>query len=433
MRCQLVSTDLQPELRVDLLPANQSAYRRCHSTETAVAAVHNDLVRAADAGHVSALVMLDLSAAFDTVDHAVLLNVLQNRFSVHGLPLDWFRSYLSDRSQTFCITGSQSASFALDCSVPQGSVLGPVEFIAYTEDVTELFRRHQLHYHIYADDKQLYDDVPVAQASTLLRRLADCVSEVGDWCASRRLQLNATKTEFAWFGSHANMLKLSRADCNLSVGGVAIKPSAVVRDLGVLLDAELTMKQHVSQVAKSCFFQLRRIRQIRRCVDQDTAMQLVCSLVLSRLDYCNVVLSGLPKSTLSTLQHVQNTAARLVLGLRSHDHVTQALQQLHWLPVELRIKYKLCLLMHMAHSGQCPSYLRDMVLPTATNNSRVGLRSGSTQRYIEPRLRSRLGQRAFSFSGPSAWNSLPHHLHDISDTACFKRSLKTHYFNVAYH
>ena len=92
--------------------------------------------------------------------------------------------------------------------MPQGSVLGPVEFIAYTEDVTELFRRHQLHYHIYTDDKQLYDDVPVAQASTLRRRLADCVSEVGDWCASRLLQLNATKTEFACFGSHANICLL---------------------------------------------------------------------------------------------------------------------------------------------------------------------------------------------------------------------------------
>ena len=91
------------------------------------------------------------------------------------------------------------------------------------------------------------------------------------------------------------MLKLSRDDCSLSVGDVSIKPSPVVRDLGVLLDAELTAKQDVNNVAKICFFQRRRIRRPRRCVDHNTAMQLVCSLVLSRLNYCNIALSGLPK------------------------------------------------------------------------------------------------------------------------------------------
>ena len=96
-----------------------------------------------------------------------------------------------------------------------------------------------------------------------------------------------------------------------------------------MLDAELTMKQHVNNVARSCFFHLRRIRRPRRCVGHNTAMQLVCSLVLSRLDYCNIVLSGLPNSTISILQHVQNSAARLVVGLRTQDNTTQELKRLH--------------------------------------------------------------------------------------------------------
>ena len=141
-----------------------------------------------------------------------------------------------------------------------------------------------------------------------------------------------------------------------------------MRDLGVLLDSELTMKQHVNQVARNCFYQLRRLRQIRRYAGQDVAMQLVLALILSRLDYCNSVLAGLPKSNLAILQRVQNAAARLILELRPRDHISDALRQLHWLPVDRRIKFKLCLLMHSAHTSWCPKYLTDVLKPAAKYN-----------------------------------------------------------------
>ena len=135
-----------------LLPANQSAYRRYHSTETAVLTVYNDILRAVDRGQLTPLVLLDLSSAFDTVDHDCLLRVLKNRFSVDSPALDWFQSYLSNRSQTFIAANSKSDPVPVEYSVPQGSVLGPVQFIAYTEDVTELFDKHDLRYHLFADD-----------------------------------------------------------------------------------------------------------------------------------------------------------------------------------------------------------------------------------------------------------------------------------------
>jgi len=113
------------------------------------------------------------------------------------------------------------------------------------------------------------------------------------------------------------MQKLSALDCSLSVSSSVIKPAAVVRDLGVLLDSELNMKQHVNQVARTCFYQLHHLRQVLRYAGQDVAMQLVSALILSRLDYCNNVLAGLPKSTLAILQCVQNAAAWSIL-----DHMT---------------------------------------------------------------------------------------------------------------
>ena len=138
-----------------LLSNRQSAYRYHHSTETAVVAVHNNLVRAIDDHNVSALVLLDLSAAFDTVDHDILLNVIETRFGVGGDALKWFQSYLSGRSQTFQVGVEQSGPYTVTCSVPQGSVLGPQEFIAYTEDLSWCIDQHGIQHYICADDIQL--------------------------------------------------------------------------------------------------------------------------------------------------------------------------------------------------------------------------------------------------------------------------------------
>ena len=419
--------------RNHLFPVHQSAYRRFHSTETAVAKVHNDIVRAIDDGKVTALVLLDLSSAFDTVDHDILLRVLEERFGVNGVPLSRFRSYLTGREQTFLHLNESSLALPLECSVPQGSSLGPIAFISYTEDFNLIPQRHDLRHHIFADDKQIYDHVDVKDVGLALSRLQQCITEVQEWCSSRRLQLNASKTELAWFGSHANMLKLSKTDCNLVIQDTTVHPTTVVRDLGVLLDSELTMKQHVSQLAKSCFFHIRRIRQICRIAGKEVASQLVSAFVLSRLDYCNSVFSGLPKSTLATLQRVQNAAARLVLDLKPREHVTPALRDLHWLPIQFRIQYKLCTLMFCARNGLCPTYLSDLLQPTSTASGRPGLRSAFTSRYNKPRLRTAMGQRAFSYAGPNAWNALPPALQNLKLLVPFRKQLKTYLYKCAFY
>jgi len=122
-----------------------------------------------------------------------------------------------------------------------------------------------------------------------------------------------------------------------------------------MLDGELSMKQHVTKVASSCSYHLRRLKQIRRVVGKDVTAPLVSTFILSRLDYCNALLAGLPRTTTDPLQRVQNVAARLVLNLRIRDHVTPALKQLHWLPVASRIKFKLCLFMHLIHLHRAPA------------------------------------------------------------------------------
>jgi Reverse transcriptase (RNA-dependent DNA polymerase) len=265
----------------------------------AVCILNNDLVRSIDMGHVTALVILDLGAAFDTMDHELLIEVLKKRFAIDGVALNWFKSYFDDRTQTFMFGDVESVMYAVNSSVPQRSVLGPLEFVAYTEDVVEIMSQHQLglRHHIYADDTQLYAHSALEDIRSILLHLQSCFSEARELCTSLRLLI--------WFGSRANLTKLASSDCSLFVGGNITKPSTTVRDLGVSLDSEISLKQHVNKVVSSCYYHIRRLRQVSHCVGQDVMKQLASAFILSRLDHCNSILAGLPKSTIATLQRVQ--------------------------------------------------------------------------------------------------------------------------------
>ena len=148
-----------------------------------------------------ALALLDLSSAFDTVDQQLLLQILHYRFCVTDSALAWFRSYLTDRAHVVAVNGQSSKVVQSSHGVPQGSVLGPKKFIAYTEDIDAIFHSHELHHHCFADDTQMYISTPRTERHTIAPHLQRCISDVSDWCGSRRLQLNAAKTEVIWFGS----------------------------------------------------------------------------------------------------------------------------------------------------------------------------------------------------------------------------------------
>ena len=156
--------------------------------------MHNNIVRVIDAGEVSLLVLLELSAAFDMVDHGILLEVLQNRFGVQDRALNWFK-YLSDRTQSFCVMFKMSDSVSLICSVPQSSVIGPQKFVAYTEDIVETIETFMVNHHLYADDTQLQNHMRREAIQANCLKMEQCVAAIKVWCSSRRLQLNADKTE----------------------------------------------------------------------------------------------------------------------------------------------------------------------------------------------------------------------------------------------
>ena len=159
------------------------------------------------------------------------------------------------------------------------------------------------------------------------------------WMSSNRLKLNGDKTQFIWLGSRQRLARISKD--NLVIQGAEISPLDSVRDLGVIIDCKLTMDDHVNSVVKSCFFQLRQLRSIRRSLPTDARKALVHSFVASRIDYCNAILYGVSDGVVRRMQTALNVAARLVVDAGRRQHMTPILQSLHWLPVKQRILYKI--------------------------------------------------------------------------------------------
>ena len=156
----------------------QSAYRGAHSTETALVRIQDDILTALDQRKCVYLVLLDMSAAFDTVDHHILLNRLSDRFGIRDDALGWLESYLTDRSQFVVVDGVKSDVHKLDCNVPQGSVLGPGMFSDYNSPVGDIFRQHNIQYHLYADDTQVYLSFASNKEVAALRRLESCIHDI---------------------------------------------------------------------------------------------------------------------------------------------------------------------------------------------------------------------------------------------------------------
>ena len=257
--------------------------------------------------------LLDLSAAFDTLDHTLLLQRLHAEIGLDGSALDWFSSYLSCRSQQVLVGHALSAETPLLCGVPQGSVLGPLLFSLYTRQLADLIDKFCIDYHFFADDSELYSCRPTEPESALsaLRNVESCCRQIKIWMTKNKLKLNEQKTEVLLCGPSSRRETVP-VDC-LSVGEASIPFSNVVKTLGVTLDAELSMEQHVSAVVRSCFFHIRSLSKVRPYITYKAASSIAVCLILSKLDYCNSLLSGLPQKQIKRLQAVQNAAARTVM------------------------------------------------------------------------------------------------------------------------
>ena len=406
----------------------QSAYRPFHSTETALLKVQNDILTALDKRKEAVLVLLDFSAAFDTIDHAQLINRFIKRYGISGTALQWFSSYLDGRTQSVSIKGALSDPSVLDCSVPQGSVTGPIDFIMFSAPLQDIIVAHGVQFVVYADDTQLYLTFESRDRDVALKKIERCIVDIRSWCSSNRLVLNDKKTEFIYFSSHFSNTSWQPT---ITIGNSVIQPSSHVRNLGITMDCSLRMITHVNNVCKAALCAIRKIGQIRQYLDQVSTCRLVHAFVTSRLDSCNSLLFGLPDREISKIQHVQNTAARLVLLVPRRDHITPVLRKLHWLPIKQRSAFKILLITFKALHGMAPVFISDLIQKHAPPRA---LRSSSEVR-LRPTVRSSTkfyGDRAFASAAVHLWNCLPVNIRDAPSLSAFKSRLKTYLFLQAF-
>ena len=349
----------------------QSAYKPLHSTETALMRVQHDIANAMDTNQAALLVLLDMSAAFDTIDANILIYTLHNRLGVKGTPLKWFRSYLSDRCFAVKVGNSQSPDHKLKYGVPQGSVIGHFLFTVYSAATEAILKKHGIKYHKYADDIQIYlfyrPHVP-GDLVCAIYRLQACFRELKQLLTTLKLKLNDCKTEFLVLMSPHQLRKYGLPD--LQLGTVLIKPAVSVRNLGAHFDQMLTMVNFINHKIKVASYHLRRIGSIRKYITDGICHKLVVALVTSNIDYCNGLLGGLAAKDVDRLQRLQNRTARLVTRSKAAMHITPIRKDLHWLPIQKRINYKIIVTVYKCIHRLAPNYLSS-ILTTRTRDNRL--------------------------------------------------------------
>ena len=290
LHCHTTNNNLYEEL--------QSSYRKFHSTETALTCVH-DILRAIDDNKIVLLIMLDLSAAFDTVDHDVFLERLKSGLGICGTALNWFKSYLSGRSQSVLINGTQSKPTSLVCGVPQGSVLGPIPFTIYMLPLGDITKKHGMQFHMYADDRQLYTNFEASDFNQTALDMEILIDDIRGWYSDNMLKLNDSNTE---------MMVISSKFCpsvhldHIKIGESSISPSETVRNLGVIMDSNYTMVSHINHKVQESFLKIRELSYYRRHLTDESSKTAVHAYVTSRLDYLLYGLNCLKNCKVSWIQ-----------------------------------------------------------------------------------------------------------------------------------
>ena len=415
---RVVDIRLQDHLDANNLNIKEEyGYKQSHSTEMLLTYVSNTLLEACDKKIPSVVLLLDLSAAFDTVDHDKLLLIMEEEIGITGVALEWFRAFLTNRTQKVKIGDSYSDVALLLFGVIQGSILGPRLFNIYIRSVYKRVQPTQFEIVGFADDHQLIKQFLIQlRVKTLGDDIRNCLEEIAEWMREHFLCLNQSKTKILVVAPPSVKEKIKINGVILDEGCIRFVESA--KNLGVVIDSMLTFEEQIEKLVKSCFLTIRRLSKVRIYLTQHQLQVLVSSLVFSKLDYCNSLYYGLPTYTIKKLQHVQNCCARLVWkqSIPARSSLNGIFLALHWLQVRFRIIYKILLITHNCLHKRAPVDVQSMLsYSTFQRNSKLR----------ETRALSSYGDRAFSHVAPKLWNLLPNEISEEEDIVEFKKKVKS--------
>ena len=345
--------------RNNVLHSTFSGFRPKHSTATLLQRVTDDILVNMYTKKISCLLMLDLSKAFDSVNHAILLQKLQ-RYNIHPTTISWFKNYLTDRTQCVKLDSYTSNHIPVKTGVPQGSVCGPLLFSLYINDLP-LWLQSNTPMYGYADDINILKAAPISNLDALHDELIDEINNLTTWFHSNSLKPNISKYQFMLLGTRQQLQKIPDHIKTLSTRDHVIQATTSATCLGLRLDPELKWSNHIAYLRRACGYRLITLARARRCIPEKIRKNIITATVFSLLDYCDTVYSNCSITLKCSLQRIINFAVRIQCGLKKSEHVTTARLRLDWPTIQERHNHNFNKLVKKCIINKVPSYLSELI------------------------------------------------------------------------
>lgn len=386
----------------DLIDTRQSGFRSLHSTLTALLDMSNQWCFNIDRGMVNGVIFLDLKKAFDTIDHEILLMKLAY-YGIDDQSLMWFRSYLNDRQQVCHVNGVYSRKDFITCGVPQGSILGPVLFLLYINDLPKCLG-HSIA-RLFADDTNV--TFTGCNIESIQEQMTSDLNNIFQWLCSNKLTLNVLKTDFMLIGSRQKLSALEDSIV-LSANDVALSKVRSVKCLGVDIDENITWETHIQSIRLKVSRNIAALRKVKKIFNRGNLVSLYRALIEPYFIYCSIVWDNINETLDKQLQILQNRAARIITGAPLLKSSSLILAELSWMNIkEMREKQKAILMYKIVH-GLAPDYLTEMFTFSSSLND-YSLRQSKLNLEL-PVNRTDYYNSSFAFTGAKLWNSLPDEL-----------------------
>jgi len=402
---KIMSLQLSKHLQSNnILPDHQSGFRPGYGCPAALLNITDDIIAAVDSGNLVAMVLLDYSKAFDTINHTMLLAILHH-IGLGSGSVAFMRSYLSDRMQLVSLNGAVSRPGPMVSGVPQGSILGPILFSIYTSSLYDTIRHCK--YHIYADDTQLYISISPSKFHESVQKLNEDLQSLSEISNKHGLSLNPSKCKVLLFG---NRLTRSQMEPFLEVylGGGKLPLCNSAKNLGLVIDSDLRYKKHINFLLQRSHCALKMIYSHRNVLDQKTKIMLCESLVLSHFNYCDVVYNNcIDAVDKKRIQRVQNSCLRFIWGVRGRERVSHLVRRTGWLNMAERRSFHALCFYHKILTTRTPPYLYNRIrFRTDVHNINIRKKDEITI----PKHKLEFFKRSFSYCIAKFYNCVPRYL-----------------------